>query len=471
MQIPSESFPFHRTDMHSLRDFLLHQRRVSGWTQEELSERSGVSVRTIRNLETGANTNPRRSSVALLLSAFGASTAALTEVPPLEGGWPAGPAPHADLPRPGPSGPPPWRGPRPLPDPLVGRQADVRHVLAAVQRSRLVVLTGTCGVGKTRLALAAAARLLPLFSGGVAVAELHDCPPEHVDPHLAARELDRITGELTDWDGSTRDDPSARRQLLVLDSAEHVVQQTARVARRLLDEHPGLHLLVTSRRTLAVGAAETWEVEPLRADLQGGGDASVPSAVELLLRRVQSSLPTLDLSSRLPLVSRLCGLLDGIPLSIEIAAQRLRSLPLTSLLHDGTLFHLLDHVDAGDLSRHRTLSGSVRWSYELLPAAHRELLHRLAALPDPFSLDDALTVRQPAGPARAPHIAHLLAELADASLVQIHRERQYTYRIPALVRHFVAQLDGTPKSSAPQRVLIPERHRSLADDGAWRSAS
>src|SRR5207244_974149 len=99
-------------------------------------------------------------------------------------------------------------------------------------------------------------------------------------------------------------------------------------------------------------------------------------------------------SNRLPLVSKLCGLLDGIPLSIEIAAQRLRSLPLTSLLNDGTLFHLLDRVDAGDLSRHRTLSRSVRWSYDLLPTPHRELLHRLVALPGTFSLDDALAVRQ-----------------------------------------------------------------------------
>ncbi|MFF2775707.1 helix-turn-helix domain-containing protein [Streptomyces sp. NPDC058052] len=449
MQTPNEAIPFRPTDIHSLRDFLLHQRRMSGWTQEELSERSGVSVRTIRNLETGTNINPRRSSVSLLLSAFGATASALDKGAPAEsGGWPA-PVPHPEAERPAAdSGPPPWYGPRPLPAPLVGRQADLRHLLGAVQRGRLVVLTGPGGVGKTRLALAAAARLLPLFQDGVAVAELHDCPPEHIDPVRAATELNRITGDLVRSDISTREDAGMRRQLLVLDSAEHVVQQTARVVRGLLDAHPGLHVLVTSRRTMAVSAAETWEVEPLDTGVRARGESAVPSAVELFLRRVQASLPTLDLSSRLPLVRELCALLDGIPLAIELAAGRLRSLPLTSLVDDDTLFHLLARVDAGDLSRHRTLSSSVRWSYELLPNPHRELLHRLTALPRTFSLDDALTIPGPDDTAGAPHVAHLLAELADASLVQIHRERQYNYRVHSLVRHFVTEVAAPAEESA-----------------------
>lgn len=441
MHIRNELFPFDRTDIHQLRDFLLNQRRISGWTQEELSERSGVSVRTIRNLETGSNTNPRRTSVGLLLTAFGATAASLSEAASWDSDvWPMLPEQHSDPHRSNASALPPWRGPRPLSDPLVGRQADMRHILAAAQRSRLIVLTGPGGVGKTRLALAAAARLRPLFRDGVAVAELHDCPPEHLEPVRAGQELARLVQEVTGEDTHLRGGAQTGRRLLVLDSAEHVVQQTARTARQLLDEHPGLHLLVTSRRALAVGAAETWEVEPLRVDCQEGRDVTVPSAVELFLRRVQASLPTLDLGNRLALVSKLCRLLDGVPLAIEIAAQRLRSLPLTSLLHDGTLFHLLDQVDVGDLSRHRTLSGSVRWSYELLPPPHRELLHELAALPDTFSLDDALTV-QPGGRSGAAQVAHLLAELADASLVQIKREQQYKYRVPALVRHWVAQVE------------------------------
>ncbi|MFP3987353.1 helix-turn-helix domain-containing protein [Streptomyces sp. E11-3] len=448
--------------MHQLRDFLLNQRRISGWTQEELSERSGVSVRTIRNLETGSNTNPRRTSVALLLTALGAAPASLSETGPWGGGSGLALMPQqrseSQLERT--TTLPPWRGPRPLGDPLVGRSADTRHILAAAQRSRLIVLTGPGGVGKTRLALAAASRLRPLFRDGVAVAELHDCPPEHLEPEGARAELTRVTQGLTRADDHQRGSAHSGRQLLVLDGAEHVAQQTARTVRQLLDEHPGLHLLVTSRRALAVGAAETWEVGPLCVDGQDSRDMTVPSAVELFLHRVQSSLPTLDLGRHLPLVSRLCRLLDGVPLAIEIAAQRLRSLPLTSLLDEETLFQLLDQVDASGLSVHRTLSDSVRWSYDLLPAPHRELLRDLVALPDGFSLDAATTV--PSGRSGAVRVAHLLAELADASLIQINRERQYTYRIHALVRHVVGQVErpgGTSSAPWPES----DRHPPMAE--------
>ncbi|MEU0393699.1 helix-turn-helix domain-containing protein [Streptomyces sp. NPDC006208] len=453
MVMPSEFISFDRTDIHQLRDFLLNQRRVSGWTQEELSERSGVSVRTIRNLETGSNTNPRRASVALLLTALGAAPASLSEPAPWESsGWTVLPEPRPEAQRSRTATLSPWHGPRPLRDPLVGRQADMRHILSSAQRSRLIILTGPGGVGKTRLALAAASRLRPLFRDGVAVVELRDCPPEHLDPARTRAELTRVTQDLIGEAAPSRGGAQSGRRLLVLDGAEHVAQQTARIARQLLDEHPGLHLMVTSRRALAAGASETWEVEPLWVDGQEGRDMTVPSAVELLLRRVQASLPTLDLAHHLPQVTTLCRLLDGVPLAIEIAAQRLRSLPLTSLLHEETLFHLLDQADTGGLSAHRTLSDSVRWSYDLLPAPHRELLRDLVGLPNGFSLDDVLTA-QPSRRSGMVRVAHLLAELVDASLVQTNRERQYTYRIHELVRHVVTHAE---RSTDTGSVRSPE---------------
>ncbi|GGV28648.1 hypothetical protein GCM10010293_28260 [Streptomyces griseoflavus] len=460
MVIHAEFFSFGRMDVHQLREFLVNQRRVSGWTQEELAERSGVSVRTIRNLETGSNTNPRRSSVELLLNALGGAPAA----PAGPTVWYSGDSSLVPTQRTRPehdrTQPVPWHGPRPLGDPMVGRETDMRHILASAQRSRLMVLTGPGGVGKTRLALAAAYRLRPLFPDGVAVAELRDCPPEHLEPVRSRAELDRLTEGLTGDLGGTG------RRLLVLDGAERVVRQTARLARRLLDEHPGLHLLVTSRRALAAGAAEGWEVEPLRVDGPEDGDAGVPSAVELLLRRVRSSLPTLDLAPHMPQVTALCRLLDGMPLAIEIAAQRLRSLPLSSLLREENLFHLLDQVDAGALSAHRTLSDSVRWSYDLLPAPHRELLHDLVALPDPFSLDDVLAGHQ-GSTGSAPQLSHRLAELVDASLVQTLRQGQYQYRVHALVRHVVER--ARQQSVAPCGSDVDE-YRARAVSAAHSAA-
>ena len=457
MQVPNGLFSYERTDIHQLRDFLLNQRRMSGWTQEELSERSGVSVRTIRNLETGANTNPRRTSVTLLLTALGAAPAALAETAPWDGpGWPVLPGQRKESASAQPATP--WYGPRPLGDPLVGRHSDLRHVLAAAQRSRLIVLTGPGGVGKTRLALAAAARLRLLFSGGVAVAELSDIPPEHLDPRRSREELTRVAQKLVGADGVL----GGGGRLLVLDGAEHVAQQAARTARQLLDVHPGLHVLVTSRRALAAGAAETWEVQPLSTEMGEGREAELPSAVELLLRRVQAGLPTLDLGGRLPMVGRLCRLLDGVPLAIEVAAQRLRSLPIGSLLQEETLFHLLDQVDTGGLSQHRTLTDSVRWSYDLLPEAHRELLRALVVLPDGFTLEHALGM-QPERLAEPTRIARLLAELVDSSLVQTDREQQYRYRVHRLVRHVVAQAEQADPPLSPAELRDHRWSASAAD--------
>ncbi|MBT3153776.1 XRE family transcriptional regulator [Streptomyces sp. CHD11] len=461
MVIHAGFFSFGRMDVHQLREFLVNQRRVSGWTQEELAERSGVSVRTIRNLETGSNTNPRRSSVELLLNALGGAPAA----PAGPTVWDTGdgslvPAQRTRSEQDG-AELAPWHGPRPLGDPLVGRETDMRHILASAQRSRLMVLTGPGGVGKTRLALAAAYRLRPLFPDGVAVAELRDCAPEHLEPVRSRTELDALTGNLTGDLGGTG------RRLLVLDGAERVVRQTARLARRLLDEHPGLHLLVTSRRALAAGAAESWEVEPLRVGRPEDHGAGMPSAVELLLRRVRSSLPTLDLAPHLPQVTILCRLLDGMPLAIEIAAQRLRSLPLSTLLREETLFPLLDQVDAGALSTHRTLSESVRWSYDLLPAPHRDLLHDLVTLPDPFALDDVLAGHR-GSVGSAPQLSHRLAELVDASLVQTLRQGQYRYRVHALVRHVVARARSQSAAPAGQGV---EEYRALTVSAAGAAHS
>ncbi|GAA3021827.1 hypothetical protein GCM10017559_53440 [Streptosporangium longisporum] len=463
--IPDYIFPFDRANIHQLRDFLLNQRKIAGWTQEELAERSGVSVRTIRNLETGTNTNPRRSSVALLLKALGTATASFAEPSTWDHDRPRLLRPHSEPQQSNAPGLPPWRGPHPPHNPLVGRQADMGHILAAAQRNRLTVLTGPGGVGKTRLALTVAARLRPLFLEGVATAELHHCLSEQLGPR-AQDELTYLVREMIGADTWLDGEAQAGRRLLILDGAEHVPHQTVHLARRLLDEYPGLHILVTSRRMLTIGEAETWEVEPLPVDDHDFHNGSMAAAVELFLRRTQASLPTLDLGNHLPLVTKLCRLLDGMPLAIEIAARRLRTLPLTSLLQEDTLFHLLGKTDASDLSRHRTLSDSVRWSYDLLSPPHRELLHELVAMPDTFSLEEALATR-PNGSERS-RVAQLLAELAEASLIQIRRGQQYRYRIYAVVRHFVAQLErrGT---SGPDWSLGNDDY-CLAVDGAWRPA-
>ncbi|WP_329348837.1 helix-turn-helix domain-containing protein [Streptomyces sp. NBC_01261] len=443
-------------DVRQICAFLFGRRRAVGWTQEELAERSGVSVRTIRNLETGANTNPRRTSIDLLLQAFGTSLSALAESGPNAGGagavrlWiPA----QRDRPseRTGSVDPARWRGVRAPLDEFVGRGADLRHVVDTVRRSRLLVLTGPGGVGKTRLALAAATALQPLFAEGVAVVDLSHCPAER---HGTAQAVEAVRAAVLRavGPGAPGAGETEGRRLVVLDTAEHVVTTVSRLTHELMGAFPAAHFVVTSRRPLTVPSADTWEVEPLAVHALDDGD--VPAAVELFLRRVGSGVPTLDLSGQLPLVAALCERLDGLPLSIELAARRVRSVPVEMLVSTESSLEMLDGIDTSGLSRHRTLTDSVRWSVELLSAEQQLLLRRLALRQKVYTAEDVLLGHSAGDDTERGRIVGLLGELTDASLVRIRRGIRYEYESYSVVREYLGAPEG-PACLRPDELLSP----------------
>ncbi|CAM5560603.1 hypothetical protein SGRIM128S_03190 [Streptomyces griseomycini] len=163
----------------------------------------------------------------------------------------------------------------------------------------------------------------------------------------------------------------------------------------------------------------------------------------------------------------MCRLLDGVPLAIEIAAQRLPSLPISSLLPE-TLVPLLDQVDAGALSAHRTCPTACAGATTCCPRRTGGLLHDLVALPDRFALDDVLAGRRGSTGA-APQVAHQLAELADASLVQTLRQGQYrTASTPSSGTSWPARGSGPPR--AP-RAWTSTRARSVSAAGAAHPAA
>lgn len=343
---------------------------------------------------------------------------------------------------------PRWRGPRPDPEPIVGRTADLAHILDSVRHNRRVVLTGPGGVGKTRLALAAADRLRTAFRDGVAVVELGDLPTELDEPETA---LDRVRravlraishlrpGFGVDGDQVARADPEPLTDLqllLVVDNAEHVLGAVTHLSQQLLDRWPGLNLIVTSRRPLAAPSAPVWEVGPLGCD--PADERS--EAVQLFLRRVQSACPTLNLTDRRMAVAELCAKLDGIPLALEMAALRIRSVPLDMLLREAPISQVLGQAGSAGLPHQRTLSDSVRWSYALLSEDQRELLHHLADFFGPFTIEDVERLQDGA----PGELLGRLSALVDTSLVQVRRGPQYKYRLLGYVREFAAgiQLKG-----------------------------
>ncbi len=430
-------------DSNQLRAVLVTQRRVVGWSQEQLAEHSTISVRTIRNLEKGVIRTPRRTSVELLLGALrsaasGCDTALFSATA------------TADSPRPVPAryfraalcadivGVPnhaKWVGLRPKSDVTVGRQADLMHVVTTIQRGKPLVLTGPVGVGKTRLALEAAARLLDQFPDGVAVVELGSLTPEHVDGQAATVEVRRAVEEVIACEAGAGGEATDRQQLLVIDNAEHVLGVVTTLLSRLLQQYPGLHVLITSLRAPTAIPVDIWEVGALSVD-QPAETWVHPAAAELFRLRVRSTVPTLDLGDRMPGVVRLCRRLGGLPLAIEIAAFRLRSVPLDVMLAEEEILSILDQNDAGGLSHHRTLLRSVEWAYGLLDERQREVLRGLARFPETFTIDDVLDSAAEDGRLGSRGI-NVLADLVDVSAVQVRRGRQYVYEVPRLMRDYV----------------------------------
>ncbi|MFD6987927.1 BTAD domain-containing putative transcriptional regulator [Streptomyces sp. NPDC059943] len=324
-----------------------------------------------------------------------------------------------------------------LPTPLtslVGRDDAVHEVGRLLSTARLVTLTGAGGVGKTRLALAAAGRLADTcasdFRDGVRLVELAglrtggpDDIAEAVASAFGLRD-DAATatpagppppaqGRPANRSYATEDRLAAalreRRTLLILDNCEHVVEPVARIAERLLLAAPGLRVLATSQEPLGVSGESLLPVEPLRQ----------ADAVRLFTERATAADPgfAADSSDTEDAVAAVCRRLDGIPLALELAATRVRALGVRTLaarLDDR--FRVLTAGRRGAPARQQTLRAVLDWSWELLTAPERVVLRRLAAHTDGCTLEAAEAVCAGDGVARE-EVLDLLARLVDRSLV------------------------------------------------------
>jgi predicted ATPase/DNA-binding SARP family transcriptional activator len=332
------------------------------------------------------------------------------------------PVPLVRPPLPSPARPPEARGPGPrgnLPVPLtgiVGREKAVEEVRALLRERRLVTLTGPGGVGKTRLAVEAAARLREDFPDGVWLVEFAGAGGALAEVVAAALEL-RDGGAWGPLRGEGRPPTTAerlaevlhgRRVLLVLDNCEHVVDEAASLAEQLLRTAPGLTVLTTSQEPLALAGETLWAVEPL--DPEG--------AAELFVARATASAPGLTLDDEaLEAVRAVCRRLDGIPLALELAATRVRALGVHGLLERlDDRFRLLDAGLRGAPVRQQTLRAVIDWSWELLGDPERTVLRRLAVHAEGCTLTAAEEVC--AGDGVAPEaVLGLLVRLVDRSLV------------------------------------------------------
>ncbi|WP_218003203.1 BTAD domain-containing putative transcriptional regulator [Nocardia concava] len=329
----------------------------------------------------------------------------------------------------------------------VGKYADIAVVRELIAAHRLTTLTGPGGSGKTRLALETAHTLLDDLPDGAWLVEFAsaDASGDLAQTVLAALGLrDALLG------GGTQAEPMdrliaalrERETLLILDNCEHVIDSAAAFAHRLLGECRKLRILATSREPLGITGEALWQVEPLSLPAEGADPADIESspAVQLLLDRagaVRKDLPT-D-AAALATMARICRALDGIPLAIELAAARLRTMSLDQLatrLDDR--FRLLTSGSRTAIPQHRTLRAVVDWSWELLSEPERMVLRRLAVFSGGASLEAAEQVCADATVEQW-EVLELLTALTDKSLLLVTENGGPRYRMLDTIKQYARE--------------------------------
>ncbi|KAA5834672.1 BTAD domain-containing putative transcriptional regulator [Saccharopolyspora hirsuta] len=326
----------------------------------------------------------------------------------------------------------------------VGKDADVAAVGRLVTEHRLTTLTGPGGTGKTRLAAETARTLVDGMPDGAWLVELAPIGADGDVAHAALAALglrDALLGEAPDADPVERVVAAVRERemLLVLDNCEHVIDSAAKFAHRVLGECPRLRILATSREPLGITGEALWPVAPLGLPAQDAAPDRIESSPAVQLLRDRAGAVRKDLASdarALTTMSRICRALDGMPLAIELAAARLRTMSLDQLadrLDDR--FRLLTGGSRTALPRHRTLRAVIDWSWELLTDAERAVLRRLSVFSGGASLEAAERVCA-GDPVETGRVLELLTALAEKSLVLAEGDRVPRYRMLSTIQEY-----------------------------------
>lgn len=335
---------------------------------------------------------------------------------------------------------------RSLPAPLarmIGRDDVVERISSELSLHRFVSVVGPGGIGKTSVALAVAHRELPAFDGRVTFVDFGAL----TDARLVAGSVANALGLTVN-----SEDPIPmlltllrnRQTLLVFDSCEHILDELAPLAERLVREAPQLHILATSRESLRTEGERVFRLFPLNCPPQRDGlgiaDVLAYPASQLFVERIAESLSEFKLSEDdAPLVADICRRLDGIALAIELAAGRVNAYGIagTASLLDSR-FSLLWRGRRTAIPRHQTLSAALAWSYDLLPAAESITLRALSVFVGPFTLEAALAVASCQGISE-PDAVEAISNLLSKSLIATSpAERRLRYRLLDTTRAFAA---------------------------------
>lgn len=342
---------------------------------------------------------------------------------------------------------------------FVGRRGEVAKAKRLLSTARLATLTGGAGVGKTRLALRVAAQLLEKFPDGVWLVELSALTDDKLLTQAVADILGVQAGSARPLPDTLADYLADKRLLLVLDNCEHLVDACVILVDRLLRAAPELRVLATSRHALRAAGEHLLEVSPLpMPDLNLA--RSLPTryaAVRLFAERAATALPgfQVDAGNR-DTVTRICHRLDGIPLAIELAAVRVRAMPVHRILR--RLDDYLEFLAEGSrtaIPRLRTLRATIDWSFNLCSDQEQDMWARASEFIGGFDLDAAEAVCSGDGIA-GEAVLGLVDDLVNKSiLTRVNGAATARYRMLEPIRQYGCER----LMSSGHRMTVRARHR------------
>ncbi|HET9782361.1 MAG TPA: LuxR C-terminal-related transcriptional regulator [Candidatus Dormibacteraeota bacterium] len=318
---------------------------------------------------------------------------------------------------------------------FVGRRRELADLRTRLGTARIVSLLGPGGVGKSRLALRAAADLARVFRDGAWLVELADVK----DPALVGNSMMSAL-DLRDQAASAPLDVVLaflrdKKLLLVIDNCEHLLKAVAPLVHDIVTQAPGVTVIATSREPLGIQGEQVVPVPPLELPAAHAAGGTVESeAVTLFVQRAQAASGTFELSAdNRAAVADICRRLDGLPLALELAAVRTRVLSVDQILERlSDRFALLTGGGYAALPRHQTLETAIDWSHDLLTDAEQRVFKRLCAFAGRFTLDDASAVCQAS--------VDIMSSLVDKSLVMREDTKLIAcFRLHETVREYASR--------------------------------
>lgn len=408
-------------------------REAAALSQEELAERSGLSLRGISDLERGARNYPRPETIRMLAVGLELSDAQRAELISFrnragESDFVSRRRPHSGLPR--------------VSTSFIGRSNEIDLILQILHGhdARLINLTGPGGVGKTRVALEVARRIQEQTSCEAVAIDLAPVRDQALVLPAIASQLGLVDYPSVPLKDTIQSGLNSAPMVLVLDNLEQIEDCSMEIS-WLHEACPHLTILATSRSLLRITAEHVFEIEPLETAWHGDLDPStLPDAVSLFVARATAADGRFRLNpSNADAVVDIVTRLQGMPLAIELAAARIRLWPAADLARN--LGSQLSTLTGGALDgpeRHRTMRDTIAWSYHILSPREQSVLRALSIFPIGCSLEAAIAILAIDNRLPEPEVVSAISALVDSSLLRARegQDNEIRYRMLESVREF-----------------------------------